>query len=224
MLLIFNIRYSRLTKMLFWCAPLILWSTGLVFTSDTARLLLFRRTRWLCYLTWLTDTDIPLFSFIQLFKTWYALYWLSRLLWCYGLLVIPLFTTRPFFFFFLCFFMILVTLISRSPCCSSLESGSQARQECKSWYVTYIFDLVTLKAVVLSTWFTSSGYSFVSNAIPLIFEITLESLCNHHKNGPPVFLAYSLVLLVWCLQMIRRVFCCPEKKTRWIYHLSWNHR
>ncbi|KAI8327078.1 hypothetical protein BD560DRAFT_494601 [Blakeslea trispora] len=71
--------------------------------------------------------------------------------------------------------MILVTLISRSPCCSSSESGSQARQECKSWYVTYISDFVTLKAVILSTWFTSSGYSFVSNAILLIFEITLQS-------------------------------------------------
>ncbi|KAI8350872.1 hypothetical protein BD560DRAFT_427351 [Blakeslea trispora] len=84
------------------------------------------------------------------------------------------------------FFVILVTLISRSPCCSSSKSGSQARQECKSWYVTYISDFVTLKAVILSTWFTSSGYSFVSNAIPLIFEITLESLCNHDKNGPPI--------------------------------------
>ena len=94
------------------------------------------------------------------------------------------------------FFMILVTLISRSPCCSSSESGSQARQRYKSWYVTYIFDLVSLKAVILSTWFLSSGYSFVSNAIPLIFELTLESLCNHDKSGPSVFSAYALVLLV----------------------------
>ena len=132
------------------------------------------------------------------------------MLWSFDRMVFWLyrFLLRGLFFFF---FMILVTLISRSPCCSSSKSGSQARQEYKSWYVTYIFDLFSLKAVILSTWFTSSGYSFVSNAIPLIFEITLESLCNHHKNGPPVFLAYALALLVWCLQVLRRVFCCSEE-------------
>ena len=135
--------------------------------------------------------------------------WLTMMLWSFGRMVFWLyrFLLRGLFFF-----MILVTLISRSPCCSSSKSGSQARQECKSWYVTYIFDLVSLKAVILSTWFLSSGYSFVSNAIPLIFEITLESLCNHDKNGSPVFFAYALVLPVWCSQMLRRVFCCPKKK------------
>ncbi|KAI8380844.1 hypothetical protein BD560DRAFT_387345 [Blakeslea trispora] len=60
MLLIFNIRYSRLTKMLLRCIPLMLWSTGLVLTSDTARLLLFKRTSYS--------------------RLGYALYWLSRLL------------------------------------------------------------------------------------------------------------------------------------------------
>ena len=135
------------------------------------------------------------YSRLGMRSTGFLGYYDAMVFWSYGLLVIPLFTTRPFFSF-LYFFMILVTLISRSPCCSSSESGSQARQRYKSWYVTYIFDLVSLKAVILSTWFLSSGYSFVSNAIPLIFEFTLESLCNHDKSGPSVFSAYALVLLV----------------------------
>ena len=110
------------------------------------------------------------YSRLGLHSTGFLGYYDALVFWSYGLLVIPLFTTWFFFFF-----MILVTLISRSPCCSSSKSGSQARQRYKSWYVTYIFVLVSLKAVILSTWFTSSGYSFVSNAILLIFEITLES-------------------------------------------------
>ncbi|KAI8327076.1 hypothetical protein BD560DRAFT_429746 [Blakeslea trispora] len=144
--------------MLLRCVPLMLRFTGLVLASATARLLLFRRTSY---------------SRLGMRSTGFLGYYDAMVFWSYGLLVIPLFTTRPFFFLY--FFMILVTLISRSPCCSSSESGSQARQECKSWYVTYISDFVTLKAVILSTWFTSSGYSFVSNAILLIFEITLQS-------------------------------------------------
>ncbi|KAI8326772.1 hypothetical protein BD560DRAFT_429834, partial [Blakeslea trispora] len=101
--------------MLFWCAPLILWSTGLVFASDTARLLLFRRTSY---------------SRLGMRSTGFLGYYDALVFWSYGLLAIPLFTTRPFFFF--SSLLILVTLISRSPSCSSSESGSQARQECKS--------------------------------------------------------------------------------------------
>ncbi|KAI8327255.1 hypothetical protein BD560DRAFT_95856 [Blakeslea trispora] len=127
------------------------------------------------------------YSRLGMRSTGFLGYYDALVFWSYGLLAIPLFTTRPFFFF--SSLLILVTLISRSPSCSSSESGSQARQECKS----------------------CSGYLFLSNAILLVFEITLESLCNHHKNGPPVFLAYALILLVWCLQVLRRIFCCPEK-------------
>ena len=146
--------------------------------------------------------------------------WLTMMLWSFGRMVFWLYR---FLLRGLYFFMILVTLISRSPCCSSSKSGSQARQECKSWYVTYIFDLVSLKAVILSTWFTSSGYLFSlkrdSAHLWNHFGITLQS---RQKWSSGIFGLCSGPSGLMLTSATTRLLL--SGKTRWLYYLSWNHR